>query len=49
MAFGKYLSEHNLHIETLSELQVEFETAFHLVFHAVELLGKEEAGSDATG
>lgn len=43
-AFGRYLSEHGLHLETLANLQVEFEAAFHLVFHAVELLGKEESG-----
>lgn len=39
---GQFLSEHGLHLETLSELQVEFEAAFHLVFRTVELLGKEE-------
>ncbi|MBL7478397.1 acyl-CoA dehydrogenase family protein [Legionella bononiensis] len=44
-AFGKYLSEHGLHLETLANLQVEFEAAFHLIFHAIELLGKEEAGN----
>lgn len=44
IAFGRPLSEHGLHLETLSELQVEFEAAFHLVFHAIELLGKEELG-----
>jgi alkylation response protein AidB-like acyl-CoA dehydrogenase len=43
-AFGRYLSEHGLHLETLSELQVIFEASFHLVFHTVELLGKEETG-----
>ena len=42
VAFGRPLSEHGLHCETLAELQVEFEAAFHLVFHAIELLGKEE-------
>ena len=40
--FGRFLSEQSLHLETLSNLQVEFEGAFHLVFHAIELLGKEE-------
>lgn len=43
-AFGRLLSEHGLHLETLADLQVEFEAAFHLVFRAVELLGKEETG-----
>jgi len=42
MAFGRLLSEHGLHLETLSNLQLEFEGAFHFVFHAIELLGKEE-------
>lgn len=42
VAFGRPLSEQSLHLETLAMMQVEFEGAFHLVFHAVELLGKEE-------
>lgn len=44
IAFGRPLSEHGLHLETLAELQVEFAAAFHLVFHAIELLGKDEVG-----
>lgn len=40
--FGRLLSEHGLHLETLAELQVEFTAAFHLVFHTIELLGKQE-------
>lgn len=44
VAFGKPLSEHPLHLETLAELQVETEAAFHLVFRAVELLGRVECG-----
>ena len=43
-AFGAYLSEHGLHLETLAHLQVEFEAAFHMVFHTVQLLGKVETG-----
>ena len=43
-AFGKSLSEHALHLETLASLEVEFEAAFHLLFRVVELLGKEELG-----
>lgn len=43
-AFGRLLSEHGLHLETLAQLQVEFEAAFHLVFHTIELLGKDELG-----
>lgn len=42
VAFGKPLSRHSLHLETLAQMQVEFYGAFHLVFHAIELLGKEE-------
>ncbi len=41
-AFGHKLKDLPLHIETLTRLQVEFEGCFHLVFHMVELLGKEE-------
>lgn len=44
-AFGLLLSEHGLHLETLAQLQVEFEAAFHLVFHTVELLGRVEVGT----
>jgi alkylation response protein AidB-like acyl-CoA dehydrogenase len=44
VAFGKPLSEHPLHVETLAEMQVEMEAAFHLVFRAVELLGRVECG-----
>ncbi|MGQ3892700.1 acyl-CoA dehydrogenase family protein [Legionella sp. CNM-4043-24] len=43
-AFGRLLSEHGLHLETLAAMQLEFEGAFHLVFHAVELLGRQETG-----
>ncbi|HEY9427826.1 MAG TPA: acyl-CoA dehydrogenase family protein [Gemmatimonadaceae bacterium] len=44
VAFGRPLSEHPLHVETLAEMQVEMEAAFHLVFRAVELLGRVECG-----
>jgi hypothetical protein len=44
IAFGKPLSEHPLHLETLAELQVECEAAFHLSMYLCELLGKEETG-----
>jgi acyl-CoA dehydrogenase len=43
--FGAPLGDKPLHIETLAELQAEFEGAFHLTFRAIELLGREEAGS----
>ncbi|WP_454781830.1 acyl-CoA dehydrogenase family protein [Legionella sp. WA2022007384] len=42
VAFGHTLSKHALHLETLANMQVEFSAAFHLVFHAIELLGKDE-------
>ncbi len=43
-AFGRKLSEHPLHAETLAELVVEFEGNFVLTFHLAELLGREELG-----
>jgi putative acyl-CoA dehydrogenase len=44
-AFGKFLIEHPLHVETLAEMQLEFRGAFQLAFRVVELLGKEETGA----
>lgn len=44
VAFGHTLSKHGLHLETLANMQIEFTAAFHLVFHAIELLGKDESG-----
>lgn len=44
VAFGRPLCQHSLHVETLAQMQLEFTGAFHLVFHAIELLGKEETG-----
>jgi len=41
-AFGKRLIDHPLHTHTLEELRLEFEGAFHLVFHLGLLLGKDE-------
>ena len=41
-AFKKFLSEHSLHLETLADLEVEFQAAFHLLFYTVALLGKED-------
>ncbi|WP_437964789.1 acyl-CoA dehydrogenase family protein [Sorangium sp. So ce260] len=43
--FGTALAEKPLHMDTLAELQAEFEGAFHLTFRAIELLGREETGS----
>ena len=44
VAFGAPLSEKPLHVDTLADIQAEYEAAFHLAFRAVELLGREEAG-----
>jgi alkylation response protein AidB-like acyl-CoA dehydrogenase len=44
-AFGRKLAEQPLHIETLAQLEVELQAAFHLAFHLVELLGKDECGA----
>jgi alkylation response protein AidB-like acyl-CoA dehydrogenase len=43
-AFGKPLSQHALHVETLAALEVEARAGFLLSFHALELLGKEDCG-----
>lgn len=43
--FGAALSDKPLHSDTLAGLQAETEGAFHLAFRAVELLGREEAGT----
>ena len=43
-AFGKLLSDHPLHVETLAALETERHAAFHLVFRIAELLGREETG-----
>jgi alkylation response protein AidB-like acyl-CoA dehydrogenase len=45
VAFGAPLARKPLHLETLADVQVEFEAALHLTFRAVELLGREEAGA----
>lgn len=44
IAFGSPLSQHGLHLETLATMQLEYSASFHLVFHAIELLGKDELG-----
>ncbi len=43
IAFGAPLSEKPLHLQTLAELQAQFQACFLLTFRAVELLGREEA------
>jgi putative acyl-CoA dehydrogenase len=42
--FGKLLRDQPLHVETLARMEVEFQGAFQLVFHAIELMGKEDCG-----
>lgn len=44
IAFSKPLARQPLHLETLASLEVEFAAGLHLVFKAVELLGREECG-----
>ena len=44
VAFGAPLAEKPLHQETLADLAAEQEAAFLLAFHAVEQLGRLEAG-----
>ena len=43
-AFGRPLAGQPLHRATLSDLDAQFQAAFHLVFHAAELLGRVETG-----
>jgi acyl-CoA dehydrogenase len=44
IAFGRRLSEHPLHMDTLVGLDAEFTGALHLSFRVVELIGRLEAG-----
>ncbi len=44
VAFGAPLADKPLHLETLADLAAEHEAALQLAFHAVALLGREEAG-----
>lgn len=44
VAFGKKISAHPLHAETLAQLEVEFAGNFLLTFHLAHLLGKDECG-----
>jgi putative acyl-CoA dehydrogenase len=48
VAFGHALSEQPLHLQTLADLQAEFEGTFLLTFHLIHLLGKDETGSATT-
>jgi acyl-CoA dehydrogenase len=42
--FGAPLSEKPLHVQTLADLEVEYQAAFLLTFRLVQLLGRVEAG-----
>ncbi|MBK8283697.1 MAG: acyl-CoA dehydrogenase family protein [Ahniella sp.] len=42
VVFGMPLLDHPLHQETLADVQVELEAAFHLTFYVVEQLGRSE-------
>lgn len=42
IVFGRLLAEQPLHVQTLADLQVEFEGALTLVLYVAALLGKEE-------
>jgi acyl-CoA dehydrogenase len=43
-AFGRPLSEHPLHVETLAGMSAEFRGALQLTFRVAALLGQREAG-----
>ncbi len=43
-AFGAALAHKPLHVDTLAQMQAEFEAAFHLTFFLVDLIGREESG-----
>ncbi len=44
-AFGKFLINQPLHVETLADLAIEFQAGFQLAFRSLDLLGKEECGA----
>ena len=43
-AFGARLADKPLHVQTLAELEAEYQAAFLLAFRLLELLGRAEAG-----
>jgi putative acyl-CoA dehydrogenase len=43
-AFGKLIADQPLHIETMASVRARAAAATELVFHAVELMGKDECG-----
>lgn len=44
-SFGRLIADHSLHVETLATMRARAAACTELVFHAVELLGKEECGA----
>jgi len=49
VAFGAPLADKPLHLDTLAGMQAEFEAGFQLVFHLVELIGRDETGELQSG
>lgn len=49
VAFGRPLSQHALHADTLFALEVQYAAAFHLTFHVIELLGRAECNVATEG
>ncbi|MDP3274012.1 MAG: acyl-CoA dehydrogenase family protein [Deltaproteobacteria bacterium] len=45
VAFGERLADKPLHVETLADMQSEFEAAFSLTFRVCELLGLDDDGA----
>jgi putative acyl-CoA dehydrogenase len=43
-AFGKAIADQPLHLQTLADMQCEFEAVFHLVFSLLHMLGQDETG-----
>jgi putative acyl-CoA dehydrogenase len=46
--FGRRLSEQPIHLQTLADLETEFQATFLTDFQAAHLLGREEIGSATT-
>jgi alkylation response protein AidB-like acyl-CoA dehydrogenase len=42
--FGKLLADQPLHVETLADLEAEYQAMLLLTFHLADLLGKDEVG-----
>jgi alkylation response protein AidB-like acyl-CoA dehydrogenase len=46
VAFGEPLADKPLHLETIADMQCEFEAAFCLTFRVAELLGADDMGAN---